>query len=166
MDFTIADNIQFSFQVMVVWSNLPDLYNSWEVFITPIKNIRSFKNQITGNVTKQTPTFTSFLEVSVVHSCNLQQTEFYINVPVTDVTKGIAASYRIFLEHLEVAELVKKVESPRSQQPATLFCCMGLGYTAQLRFCAIHFDITFTSWPSQTFTGRRCCVAVIGKKRA
>jgi hypothetical protein len=107
------------------------------------------------------PTFTNFLQVSVVHSCHLQQTEFYTVVPVINVSTRIAASYRIFLEHLEVAELVKKADSPRSQQPATLFCRMQLGYTAQLRFCVIHFDITFTSWPSQAFIGRRSCVAVI-----
>ena len=68
--------------------------------------MRSFKNQITGNVTKLMATFTSFLEVSVVHSCRLQQIEFYTIVPVINVSIRISVSHRIFLEQLEVAELV------------------------------------------------------------
>jgi len=63
------------------------------------------------------PTFTNFLEVSEMHSCHLQQIEFYTIVPVRNVSTRKTASYRTLLEHLEVAELIKKVESPRSNSP-------------------------------------------------
>jgi hypothetical protein len=77
-----------------------------------LKISEASKSQCNANDTKQMPTFTNFLEVSEVQFCHLQRIEFYTIVPATNVAIRITASYRIFIEQLEVAELVKKVESP------------------------------------------------------
>jgi hypothetical protein len=90
-----------------------------------LKTSEASKRQINANVTKQMPTFTNSLEVLEVHSGHLQQIEFYTLGPVTNVATRITASYKIFSEQLEVAELIKKVESPRSNRPLLYSAACG-----------------------------------------
>jgi hypothetical protein len=79
--------------------------------------------------------FTNFLEVSDVHFCHLQQIEFYTIVPVTNVATRITASYRIFLGQLEVAGLIKKGESPRSNSP--LLYSAACGWRTKLNYVSV-----------------------------
>ena len=65
VDCATVDKFQFSFKMIVFWSNLPHWHNSWYItdYYYDKYNIRTeiFKSQIIANVTKQTPTFTDFL---------------------------------------------------------------------------------------------------------